>query len=102
MRSRGKRSMPAGTGVCVVNTVEADHLDIYRDLDDIRGAFAEFARRARFVVANADDREAKRSGLEDTDITTTVVELQKTMTILSATQASFTKLSALSLFDYLR
>jgi flagellar hook-associated protein 3 FlgL len=31
-----------------------------------------------------------------------VVELQKTMTILSATQASFTKLSALSLFDYLR
>jgi flagellar hook-associated protein 3 FlgL len=50
----------------------------------------------------AADREATRSGLEDTDITTTVVELQKTMTILSATQASFTKLSALSLFDYLR
>jgi flagellar hook-associated protein 3 FlgL len=50
----------------------------------------------------AADREATRSGLEDTDITTTVVELQKTMPILSATQASFTKLSALSLFDYLR
>ncbi|WP_380782467.1 flagellin [Sphingomonas sp. R86520] len=50
----------------------------------------------------AADREATRSGLEDTDITTTVVELQKTMTILSATQASFSKLSALSLFDYLR
>ncbi len=50
----------------------------------------------------ATDREATRSGLEDTDITTAVVELQKTMTILSATQASFSKLSALSLFDYLR
>ena len=50
----------------------------------------------------AADREATRSALEDTDITATYVELQKTMTILSATQASFTKLSALSLFDYLR
>ncbi|MES3154321.1 flagellin [Sphingomonas faeni] len=50
----------------------------------------------------AADREATRSGLEDTDITATYVELQKTMTILSATQASFSKLSALSLFDYLR
>ncbi|RMB51870.1 flagellar hook-associated protein 3 FlgL [Sphingomonas sp. PP-CE-3A-406] len=50
----------------------------------------------------AADREETRSGLEDTDATTTFIELQKTMTILSATQASFTKLSALSLFDYLR
>ncbi len=48
------------------------------------------------------DREETRSALEDTDIPTAVVELQKTMTILSATQASFSKLSALSLFDYLR
>ena len=50
----------------------------------------------------ATDREDTRSSIEDTDVTTTVIELQKTMTILSATQASFTKLSALSLFDYLR
>lgn len=48
------------------------------------------------------DREALRSGLEDTDITATIAELQKTMTILSATQASFSKLQGLSLFDYLR
>ena len=48
------------------------------------------------------DREAVRSGLEDTDITATITELQKTMTILSATQASFSKLQGLSLFDYLR
>jgi flagellar hook-associated protein 3 FlgL len=48
------------------------------------------------------DREAVRSGLEDTDITAAITELQKTMTILSATQASFTKLQGLSLFEYLR
>lgn len=48
------------------------------------------------------DREDTRQSIEGTDITTTITELQKTMTILSATQASFSKLSALSLFDYLR
>ena len=48
------------------------------------------------------DREGLRSGLEDTDVTQAITELQKTMTVLSATQASFTKLQGLSLFDYLR
>ena len=47
-------------------------------------------------------RESTRKELEDTDITTAVTDLQKTLTILQATQASFTKLTALSLFDYLR
>lgn len=47
-------------------------------------------------------READRTSLEDTDITATITELQKTMTVLQATQASFSKLSSLSLFDYLR
>ena len=46
-------------------------------------------------------READRSSLEDTDTSAAIAELQKTMTILSATQASFTKLSSLSLFNYL-
>lgn len=48
------------------------------------------------------DREEARSSIEDTDIASTVIELQKTMTVLQATQASFTKLQGLSLFDYLR
>lgn len=47
-------------------------------------------------------REASRKDLEDTDITTAVTELQKTLTILQATQASFSKLTSMSLFDYLR
>ena len=50
----------------------------------------------------ATDREAARSSLEDVDFTQAITDLQKTMTVLQATQASFSKLSALSLFDYLR
>lgn len=46
--------------------------------------------------------EAQRSAVEDADLTTTIADLQKTMTILQATQASFSKLSQLSLYDYLR
>lgn len=53
------------------------------------------------LSAVATTREVDRSGLEDTDITATITELQKTMTVLQATQASFSKLSSLSLFSYL-
>ena len=44
--------------VAVVTNVEADHLDIYADLADIRATFAEFARRARTIVLCADDEGA--------------------------------------------
>lgn len=47
-------------------------------------------------------RETSRSAIEDTDITSAIAELQKTITVLQATQASFTKLTELSLFNYLR
>jgi UDP-N-acetylmuramate--alanine ligase len=41
--------------VATVTNVEADHLDIYRDLDDIRAAFEEFVGRAHAAVLCADD-----------------------------------------------
>jgi UDP-N-acetylmuramate--alanine ligase len=41
--------------VAVVTNVEADHLDIYKDLADIRGAFAQFILGARAIVLCADD-----------------------------------------------
>ena len=44
--------------VAVVTNVEADHLDIYKDLADIRGAFAQFARGARTIVLCGDDAGA--------------------------------------------
>ncbi|WP_294291430.1 flagellar hook-associated protein FlgL [uncultured Sphingomonas sp.] len=47
-------------------------------------------------------READRSAIEDADIPATITELKKVMTVLDATQASFGKLTSLSLFNYLR
>lgn len=58
--------------------------------------------QASYFTAAATNREETRSGIEDVDMTQAITELQKTMTILSATQASFSKLSSLSLFSYLR
>ena len=44
--------------VAVVLNVEADHLDIYRDLEDITHAFERFISPARVVVRCADDAGA--------------------------------------------
>ncbi|HEU4584934.1 MAG TPA: UDP-N-acetylmuramate--L-alanine ligase [Gemmatimonadaceae bacterium] len=44
--------------VAVVTSIEADHLDIYSDLADIRETFARFARDARAIVLCADDAGA--------------------------------------------
>ncbi len=41
--------------VAVVTNVEADHLDIYKDLADIKATFAQFVRGARTIVLCADD-----------------------------------------------
>jgi UDP-N-acetylmuramate--alanine ligase len=44
--------------VATVTNVEADHLDIYKDLDDIRSAFGQFIAGARTIVLCADDKGA--------------------------------------------
>src|SRR6185437_8785303 len=44
--------------VAVVTNIEADHLDIYSDLTDIKRAFAQFARGARTIVLCGDDAGA--------------------------------------------
>lgn len=44
--------------VAVVTNVEADHLDIYRDLADVRGAFEQFVSPAKTIVLCADDKGA--------------------------------------------
>jgi UDP-N-acetylmuramate--alanine ligase len=41
--------------IAVVTNVEADHLDIYADLEDIRGAFAQFVSGAETIVLCGDD-----------------------------------------------
>ena len=47
-------------------------------------------------------RAAEQSQLGDTDLATTIAELQQTMLVLEASQASFARLASLSLFDALR
>jgi UDP-N-acetylmuramate--alanine ligase len=46
--------------VAIVTNLEADHLDIYADLADIRAAFSTFVGPARWIIACADDVEASR------------------------------------------
>jgi UDP-N-acetylmuramate--alanine ligase len=64
--------------VAVVTNMEADHLDIYRDLEDIRDTFSRFVRPAPTIVICADDPGAQslalpasseviRYGLKSTD-----------------------------------
>lgn len=57
---------------------------------------------AETLTQAAETRDTARSALEDTDISSATVALQKTLTALQATQASFSKLSNLSLFNYLK
>jgi len=46
--------------VAVVTNLEADHMDIYAGMDDLRRTFATYVRGARYVVLCADDPEANR------------------------------------------
>jgi flagellar hook-associated protein 3 FlgL len=48
------------------------------------------------------DNKIERGSLEGVDIQAAVTDLQQTMLALQATQASFSKLSQLTLFDYIR
>ncbi|MFD1610229.1 flagellar hook-associated protein FlgL [Sphingomonas tabacisoli] len=65
------------------------------------------ARGARLDIESerlsqaANDYQIDRGNLEGVDVQAAVTDLQKTMLTLQATQASFSKLSQLSLFDYI-
>jgi flagellar hook-associated protein 3 FlgL len=71
----------------------------------VQGSLGARAQRLDLESAHltdvATDREVTRTALEDVDPTTAIADLQKTMTILQAAQASFTKLSSMSLFSML-
>jgi UDP-N-acetylmuramate--alanine ligase len=49
--------------VAVVTNVEADHLDIYRDLEDITSTFGRFVREAAAIVLCDDDAGARSLAL---------------------------------------
>ena len=100
-------ALNAGGNVSAATGAAADGLKAaLTQVSNVQGSVGARAARLDIVSAQATDaaaaRETDRVGLEDTDISTAITELQKTMTVLQATQASFTKLGQLSLFDYLR
>lgn len=75
--------------IAVITNVEADHLDIYRDIADIRSAFEQFLAPARAVVLCADDVgasqldvrngcEVVRYGVENPDARVVAEALQLT------------------------
>ena len=41
--------------IAVITNVDADHLDCYRDLDDIKQCFVQFAMQSDIVIKNAGD-----------------------------------------------
>jgi len=74
--------------VAVVTNLEADHMDIYADLDDLRRAFAQYVSGARYVVLCADDpganalpspptAEVIRYGLSSPDARLRAVDLRR-------------------------
>lgn len=72
----------------------------------VRGSIGARAARLDLETQRLSDTKVSRDDtlgqLEGVDLQSAIIELQKTSTILSATQASLTKLSQLSIFDYLR
>ena len=65
------------------------------------------ARQGRVELATtieqsrSDMRASEKTRIGGTDTTTAIAQLQEVMTVLEASQASFTQLSGLSLFNYL-
>lgn len=90
----------AGSTAIAQLQIAGDLVDTAQASVGARGARVDLEQSTQ--TAAALERETLRSGLEDTDVTAAITDLQKTMTTLQATQASFSKLSSLSLFDYLK
>lgn len=99
LKAGGDTTGALGSAIADLSTVSTQVTDAQASIG-ARGARLDLETSR--LATTATDREAARSGLEDTDIAQAVTQLQKTMTVLQATQASFTKLSALNLFDYLK
>ncbi|RDE05874.1 flagellar hook-associated protein FlgL [Sphingomonas aracearum] len=100
-------ALEAGGGMTEAPKAAQDDLSLGQtQLTSARGSLGARAARLELdadqMAVAVENREVARSDLEDTDITSAIAELQKTITTLQATQASFTKLSSLSLFDYLK
>jgi len=53
--------------ITVITSLEADHLDIYRDMDDLRETYGKFAAQTAFdglIIRCADDQEVKKMQID--------------------------------------
>ncbi|MCH4894152.1 MULTISPECIES: flagellar hook-associated protein FlgL [unclassified Sphingomonas] len=98
LRSGADVQAPSATALSEVNSA-LDQVSAARSMVGARAYRLDLERDQ--VEANGLVREELRSALEDTDVSAAITELQKTLTILQATQSSFARLSDLSLFNYL-
>lgn len=93
-------------GLAASQTAIAALTSASANVASIHGSIGARAARVEIVAAAAADSAeviaVERKGIEATDLTATIADLQKTMTVLEATQASFSKLTQLSIFNYLR
>ena len=100
-------ALQAGDATADIANGALDDLKAATDtVANVQGSLGARAARVDLLVADLRtagvDREAAQEAIDGYDDTAAILELQKTMTVLQATQASFGKLSQLSLFDYLR
>ena len=98
---------PGAAATTAASSVTIDGINAALDqVNAARGSIGARAARLEIESARLESadtaRETERSALQDTDITRAIVDLQRTSTILEATQASLSRLSQLSLFDFLR
>ena len=99
---KGAAADPAGAARDALGTLQngLDSLTTGQTLIGTRLAWIDLTSERRIELSEM--RSAEETDLGATDIASTVVQLQEMLTVLEASQASFSKLSGLSLFDQLR
>jgi UDP-N-acetylmuramate--alanine ligase len=46
--------------IAIITNIDNDHLDYYKDIDDIISAFVEFASQAEIIICNPEDENIKK------------------------------------------
>ncbi|MCT2398161.1 flagellar hook-associated protein FlgL [Novosphingobium mangrovi (ex Huang et al. 2023)] len=99
---KGGSTDPAGAAADALESLKQgiDTLTTGQTVVGTRLAWLDVVSERRSTLTEL--RTTEEASLGGTDIASTVAQLQQTLTVLEASQASFTKLSGLSLFDNLR
>ncbi|SFF75990.1 flagellar hook-associated protein 3 FlgL [Novosphingobium sp. CF614] len=98
---KGASTDPTGAAKDALTSLQSglDTLSTAQTVVGTRLAWIDLTSERRTDLSEL--RTAEESELGATDIATTVTQLQETLTVLEASQASFSKLASLSLFDKL-